>query len=539
MGKKYSIFLIFIMFCQFTYGQNFMPFSAGNTSGLMAQRFQPASMAGSLHTAEYLFGSPSLSFQSNAFSFGNDYWFQAASYRTAYNLRNSYFTPGSFSTLINDPQRALSLYPGSNQFVNNEWDINVLSIGYSLDQISALSFGYGYRGFLQINGFSKELFQATHMATTSLNDLPQDTTTGGAIDMNSASWEQFYVNYARVYLHTPNHYLRVGLTGKVAINATSGFFHADSYKIEPYQTNATAKMHYDGVHAGSSDDMSYGVATDFGVEYQYRPDFMQKESVPYLAKFGVSITDFGYLQFRKATNRVSQQLTGWSSYLNMNTDYDLIARQYGKTEVSRTYAMSMPTMVHGMLDIQLSPLVKNVFLFAGASYGMYQGSKTNLSKASSVVVVPRYDQEWFEVGIPVRYSKPTGTQVGFSARLWTVLWLGSSNIFTQVSKKNTSSADIHLALRLPFPWTKQKDRDWDGTPDVSDKCPDNFGKRELKGCPDRDDDGVPDYEDACPDEKGLKRFKGCPRTPVKPKKEEVKTVAPANEPAKVEIKSNL
>lgn len=537
MAKKYLIFCLFVLLCQYSYGQNFMPFAAGNTSGLMAQRFQPASMAGTLNTAEYLFGSPSLSFQSNAISFSPDYWFQASSYKTGYDLRKTYFTPQSLSTIIKDPKRSLSLYPGNNQFINSEWDVNVLSVGYALDQVSALSFGYGYRGFLQINGFSKELFQATHLANSSLTDLPQDTTTGGPLNINAANWEQFYVNYARVYLHTENHYLRLGLTAKAAFNGTSGFLHATAYRIDPYQSNATARMRFEGVHVGNSEDLSYGVATDFGAEYQFRPNFMRTESVPYLAKFGVSITDFGYLQFRKANNRVSEQRTGLSSYMNLNTSFNIIALQYGTTEVSRTYAMSMPTMIHGMLDIQLSPIVKNLFLFAGGSYGMYQSSKTNLSRASTVVVSPRYDCEWYEVGVPVRYSKLTGTQVGFSARLWTVLWLGSSNVFTQLSKKNTSSADIHLALRLPFPWTKEKDRDWDGTPDVSDKCPDNFGLKELKGCPDRDGDGVPDQEDACPDERGYRKYKGCPKAPapVKPKPVEIKKEAPKQDATKAEV----
>lgn len=530
MNKKYFFVFLFLSLVSGSFGQSFMPFSAGNTSGLVAQKFQPASMAGTLNTAEYLFGSPSLSFQSNALDFGSDYWFQAASYRSAYRLRENYFTPQGFAALVNETGRMIPFRPGTDQFVRTQWDVNVLSFGYRLDLISALSFGYGYRGMQQYKGFSQQLFQASHLAPVSLAALPQDTSAGGPVDMNSVSWEQFYVNYARVYVHTPAQYLRLGLTAKVAFNAKAGFFHADRFRVDPYASNASTKVQYEGIHTASSSDQSYGVALDFGAEYQYRPAFMHKQAVPYLFKLGVSVTDFGYLKFRKATNRVTETLVGSSAFLSMNADYDYLAMQYGKQEVSRAFSMSMPTMFHGMLDIQLSPLVKNMFLFVGGSYGMYSNNKANLSNASCVVVVPRYDHEWVEIGLPFTHTAALGTQIGFSARLWSVLWVGSTNLFSQFNKKNTASADVHVALRIPFPWTREKDRDWDGVMDASDKCPDHFGLKELKGCPDRDGDGVPDHEDACPDEKGPKRLKGCPKAPPKPKAPEVKKDATQGPP---------
>lgn len=54
------------------------------------------------------------------------------------------------------------------------------------------------------------------------------------------------------------------------------------------------------------------------------------------------------------------------------------------------------------------------------------------------------------------------------------------------------------------------DSDNDGISDDLDLCPNEFGLKELNGCPDKDGDGVADYEDKCPESKGLKEFKGCP-----------------------------
>ncbi|MBK7633552.1 MAG: hypothetical protein IPJ13_04070 [Saprospiraceae bacterium] len=46
--------------------------------------------------------------------------------------------------------------------------------------------------------------------------------------------------------------------------------------------------------------------------------------------------------------------------------------------------------------------------------------------------------------------------------------------------------------------------------DDLDLCPNEFGLKELNGCPDKDGDGVADFEDKCPESKGLKNLKVVP-----------------------------
>ena len=57
-----------------------------------------------------------------------------------------------------------------------------------------------------------------------------------------------------------------------------------------------------------------------------------------------------------------------------------------------------------------------------------------------------------------------------------------------------------------------KDKDGDGTPDKTDKCPDLAGPVKFLGCPDTDNDGIPDTEDRCPGEAGPADNLGCPYT---------------------------
>lgn len=54
------------------------------------------------------------------------------------------------------------------------------------------------------------------------------------------------------------------------------------------------------------------------------------------------------------------------------------------------------------------------------------------------------------------------------------------------------------------------DRDNDGVPDETDKCPDVPGTATMQGCPDADGDGIADADDKCPTQAGTAKYQGCP-----------------------------
>ncbi|MFC0775605.1 OmpA family protein [Terrimonas alba] len=66
---------------------------------------------------------------------------------------------------------------------------------------------------------------------------------------------------------------------------------------------------------------------------------------------------------------------------------------------------------------------------------------------------------------------------------------------------------IFLGKQVPL---VPKDKDGDGTPDKTDKCPDIAGPAKLLGCPDTDNDGIQDSDDKCAGEAGPVENNGCP-----------------------------
>lgn len=78
-------------------------------------------------------------------------------------------------------------------------------------------------------------------------------------------------------------------------------------------------------------------------------------------------------------------------------------------------------------------------------------------------------------------------------------------------KHEVMGATLGIFLGKPVQLTP-KDKDGDGTPDKTDKCPDMAGSVKLLGCPDTDNDGITDAEDKCPGEAGAIDNLGCPYT---------------------------
>ncbi len=70
---------------------------------------------------------------------------------------------------------------------------------------------------------------------------------------------------------------------------------------------------------------------------------------------------------------------------------------------------------------------------------------------------------------------------------------------------NLGTAGKDLKLRK----AKIKDKDGDGVPDLTDRCPKIKGDPLTGGCPDADNDGVLDSVDKCPNTKGYANLGGC------------------------------
>jgi len=124
-----------------------------------------------------------------------------------------------------------------------------------------------------------------------------------------------------------------------------------------------------------------------------------------------------------------------------------------------------------------------------------------------------------------RYRAPLSVRAGVRARVWRDLAVdvGAGTGVAWVGDAGYGRESIRLFAGLR--WERlvvepgrgpEGDRDGDGVPDETDRCPDEPGPAELDGCPDRDGDGIADLKDKCPDQPGPAQNDGCPPPPDEP-----------------------
>lgn len=97
---------------------------------------------------------------------------------------------------------------------------------------------------------------------------------------------------------------------------------------------------------------------------------------------------------------------------------------------------------------------------------------------------------------------------------FTQLFARTDNITSFFDAKTQKNFNLSAGLVLVFGYLSDRpdycDTDKDGVPNTKDQCPDQYGPKELNGCPDTDKDGVMDKLDRCPGIAGKAELFGCP-----------------------------
>ena len=138
----------------------------------------------------------------------------------------------------------------------------------------------------------------------------------------------------------------------------------------------------------------------------------------------------------------------------------------------------------------------NPYLTAGVGASKYKGYYGAIIPVGVGIQIKVFDDNFILIGSQYRMPVTENTNYHF--------W-HSIGIAANIRKKPEPKVEIPI-----IPVVIDYDRDKDGIPDSTDRCPDTPGLVSLKGCPDRDGDGIADIDDKCPDVFGYARYQGCP-----------------------------
>lgn len=353
------------------------------------------------------------------------------------------------------------------------------------------------------------------------------------------TWGEVGLSYAAVLWQNKQHFLKGGLTAKYLIGGVNSYIQGSNVTAtfnktgDPSTSDITTTG---GLIVGSSQDFitgdedvkfdpdSKGFGADLGLIYEWRPDYESydvknakaadnnfRNVNKYKLRFGVSVTDLGYINYKNT----KEDIYNFNNILS-EEDFDSAEDfkdflDFYSTPVTtyKDQKVNLPTVLH--LDTDWN-VYKKFYLNLNGNLSLVDKTALNqTSTANTWILTPRYETRWFTFSLPVNYMEYSGTQVGAGFRVGPV-FLGSSSVITNVLSKQSRAADVYIGFKIPVYQKKLKDQDEDDILDKEDSCPTEAGPAENKGCPwpDADSDTVLDKDDKCPSAAGPVENNGCP-----------------------------
>lgn len=345
------------------------------------------------------------------------------------------------------------------------------------------------------------------------------------------SWSEIGLTYATVLLDKEKHFLKAGLSIKSLRGNYTAYSKVNDFNIDyvagsnsdnsRYITSGTLESgninSFDGIDSPLKIEGN-GIGADIGFTYEYRPNFKDftyldkdgnkayyKDKNKYLYRLGFSITDFGSINYTDAISKTYNANASFTGTQNNNSNFNSI---YRETSSSKEIIAKLPTALHLNGDWNFH---KQFYLNFNTDLSLIKNTATNAAYiTNNVGLTPRYEVKWLSVYLPINYLQYSGFQAGFGFRAGP-LFIGSGSVISGLIG-TTQAVDFHFGLKIPVYQGKLKDRDFDGTKNKKDDCPDIAGPIDNKGCPwpDTDGDSILDKDDKCPKEAGEKANNGCP-----------------------------
>ena len=524
-----------------SFAQGYLGFSQGNFSGLNGVLYQPAEVADNRMQVEInLFTGDNL-FSNNYIKVNRKYVFGPK------NL------PTFDSTYSFQDFRLSELIQKTNSSTKNlmfRSDIMGPSFMFSINRKNGIAVTSRVRAIVNVDNFLQDF------VNIGLSEFSDSLLYNREFNMNksrisSMAWGEIGLTYGRVILNKDVHFLKAGVTVKYLMGIASAYFYNEDVSVKFYANDSLSLYEPEltannaTIRAGVSDNIPLnggsfdkyisgsGVGFDFGVVYEYRPDFADYNSGKsdmkdeprnknkYKLKVGISALDIGSIKFTKHPE-IYDFAINWQNYNINNAELSSDGGwldSLGATKLSdnkETYKMRLPTSY--MLTLDYRPFKKVGFYtnFTAFMATSNFGHDAKVREISRYTITPRFEISWFSVGIPVSYYGMQYLNAGAFIHIGP-LYIGSADILNLAFSKNIRGINIYGGLKVPIAFggdskKKTSDIDNDGVLDKTDKCVDVAGPVENGGCPygDIDLDGVLDNADKCIDVAGPVENNGCP-----------------------------
>lgn len=398
--------------------------------------------------------------------------------------------------------------------------------------------------------------------------------------MNGSAWGYAGLTLGTVLLDKPKYSFKFAITGKMNIGLMSTYAYSPNLKVRFASSNSIAYANgllenqiaapflvnekYSGDSLNPMENIGFGADIGFiyekkdGKDHTYemdcRTDNVRKDQNKYRYRIGLSLIDYGYIQWKGKSplRKVVIDGNAFTTVIN-NSKFgkfpdvgkhkdSLISLYYNGmlVDTSRAdYYMWTPTKLNLFFDVRI---YKSLYLSANATYGFVLNNyASSWTQNTQVSITPRLEGKFFGLYLPVNYNmlaEEANVGIGFRALFMNFAlydWTGIAGL-----KSQTKNAAFNISFNIPLHQKAQPkdndhdlisnkkdkcknqagdcngdgcaepDDDLDSVPNFQDKCPNQAGPKSLDGCPDSDGDGLVDTKDRCPKFKGPRELGGCP-----------------------------
>ncbi|MDP4148020.1 MAG: DUF5723 family protein [Bacteroidota bacterium] len=532
---KLFLLIAGLFLCACGYSQSYIGYGYDNYSGVNGVLMNPANLAGSKYKVNVNLFSVSALVGNNAYEIDRSKLFGfkfsgLAEGNGYYKSANTDFKYIYFNTDILGPSATIN--------INSKTGVGLITRMRVMGNEENLS-----NGLFQLLGSGNPAFNNVDIQDRSLQNKMHAFAEAG-------------LSIGRILIKDPRHEFKIGITGKyiaglgiATLSSGQMLVNIDpANNITTLNADITAQYssNLDNLGNGSFSDVfnrqtGHGFGLDFGMVYEWTPESLVNDPVPYRLRFGVSLTDLGSVNYTNSPNGQTYTMTAdghnatelqvqpGETYDQYFTRLQTNGLVVAKGMTTQKLSVSLPTAVHINADWHV---YKRIFLDGDVMVNMV--AATNLltpNYITTATITPRLEKKWISVYSPLSYNVEKQLTWGAGIRLGPV-FVGSGSIMSSLLKNRLQTADVHLGITVPiFQMAKTKkqkeedkngakadtvyknlthDRDGDGVVDEKDECPDSAGAIALIGCPDADGDGVSNSKDKCPGVPGSPKYEGCP-----------------------------
>lgn len=442
--------------------------------------------------------------------------------------------------------------PRKSGYLRSHLNVDALNLKYEFDHKNAAAYSFRIRNIKNLEGLP--ISWSNNAAKEYRENIFGTADDMSGFGRNTVAFTEHNLSYARTIFDRNTSFLKAGVSLKILNGIDASYFNmnAGQYNFLDSNTQNVDLSNVDADFAKSQNDNQLfyehrGLAFDFGVSYEYRPDYEKqyyemdgaKRNVrydinKYKWKASASITDLGFIRFMSDSNS-SYNFTNPSILANANSmvnltsldivsfvqspfDYvdNVLGAPSSKTPASEPakMRMMMPASFHGNFDMNI--LRPFFYVSYNMSVPLHFRSGINQLRGFFIqTVTPRIEKSNWSVMLPISHRGNGSVSLGCAGRFnfkGFSVFLGSNNLAFFYGQKSSRNRSFFGGVAYNVLYKVPKDSDGDKISDERDACPFDPGLPEFNGCPDTDGDGIIDKEDICIYEPGSRKTRGCPDT---------------------------